>query len=127
MIKSAKELVAEANAGVTKMSAADAIAQRDADTVFVDVREPAERARGTIPGSVGAPRGLLEFMADPSSPMHNAAIADDRKLVVFCASGGRSALAAKTLRDMGYGDVSHIEGGIGAWQAAGGPVEPGKD
>lgn len=127
MIKSARDLVAEANAAVTTVSASQAIADLDAGTVFIDVREPAERARATIPGSVGAPRGLLEFIADPASPMHKTALAEDKRLVVFCASGGRSALAAKTLRDMGYRDVSHIEGGIGAWQAAGGPVEPGTD
>ena len=77
---------------------------------------------GTLPGAVHAPRGFLEFLADPECPMHNKALAG-RKLVLFCASGGRSTLAAKTLQEMGIADVCHVAGGIAAWSAAGGPIQ----
>ena len=97
----------------------------DPGVQFVDVREQVEVAAGTIPGAVHAPRGFLEFIADPESPMHKPEIRPDRHLVVFCAAGGRSALAAKTLRDMGYANVSSLGGGLTAWKAAGGPVTSG--
>jgi len=60
-------------------------------------------------------RGLLEFQADPESPMYNDALRPDRRLILYCGSGGRSALAAKTLLDMGYSDVASLAGGYGAW------------
>ena len=122
-VKSAREMVAEANAAVDTLSAEEAIAALDdADTLFVDVRETPEHAAGGIPGAVHAPRGLLEFLADPQSPMHKAELAAGRRLVVFCASGGRSALAAKTLRDMGIGRAANLLGGFAAWREKGGPV-----
>jgi rhodanese-related sulfurtransferase len=93
------------------------------DVVFLDVREAEERVRGYIPNSVHAPRGFLEFMADPESPMHRPGIVTDKTLVIYCASGGRSALAAKTLQDMGYPKVCSLVGGLAAWKEAGGPVE----
>lgn len=116
-------MVAEANAAVDTLSAEEAIAALDdADTLFVDVRETHEHAAGGVPGAVHAPRGLLEFLADPRSPMHKAELATGRRLVVFCASGGRSALAAKTLRDMGIGRAANLLGGFAAWREQGGPV-----
>ncbi len=111
-----KQLVAEANAEVETLSVADALKLAgDPDTVFVDVR-------GGIKGSVHVPRGFLEFQADPESPAHNPALSSGKKLVLYCASGGRSALAAKTLQDMGLRRVAHLAGGFSAWQQAGGPV-----
>ena len=80
------------------------------DAVFVDVRERAEHDAGAIAGAVAAPRGFLEFIADPTSPMHNAALSSGKRLVIYCASGGRSALAAKTLQDMGYSEVANLTG-----------------
>ena len=122
-VKSAGEMVAEANAAVETLSVEQAVkAADDADTVFLDVRETAEHAAGTIPGAVHAPRGLLEFIADPQSPMHKPELAPGRRLIVFCASGGRSALAAKTLRDMGIGGAANMLGGFAAWRERGGPV-----
>lgn len=122
-VKSAGEMVAEANAAVETLSVEQAMkAADDADTVFLDVRETAEHAAGTIPGAVHAPRGLLEFIADPQSPMHKPELAPGRRLIVFCASGGRSALAAKTLRDMGIGGAANMLGGFAAWRERGGPV-----
>ena len=122
-VRSAGEMVAEANAAVETLSVEQAMkAADDADTVFLDVRETAEHAAGTIPGAVHAPRGLLEFIADPQSPMHKPELGSGRRLIVFCASGGRSALAAKTLRDMGIGGAANMLGGFAAWRERGGPV-----
>ena len=121
--KGFKDFLAEANAAIEVVSAQDAVALmgRD-DVVFVDVREGEERAKGSIPTSVHAPRGFLEFIADPEGPMHHPALASGRKLVVFCGSGGRSTLAAKTLTDMGIADVVNLTGGFQAWVQAGGEV-----
>ncbi len=121
--KGFKDFMAEANAAIEVISAQDAVALlgRD-DVVFVDVREGQERAKGSIPTSVHAPRGFLEFIADPEGPMHHPAFASGRKLVVFCGSGGRSTLAAKTLTDMGIADVVNLTGGFQAWVQAGGEV-----
>ncbi|HUI18781.1 MAG TPA: rhodanese-like domain-containing protein, partial [Alphaproteobacteria bacterium] len=67
--------------------------------------------------------GFLEFIADPESPMHKPALSSGRRLILYCASGGRSALAAKTLRDMGIAQVCHMAGGFGGWVQSGGPAE----
>ncbi|MFI4986762.1 MAG: rhodanese-like domain-containing protein [Alphaproteobacteria bacterium] len=121
--KGFKELLAEANAAVESISAAEARQLLEAGgAVFVDVREGSEHAEGHIPSSVSVPRGFLEFIADPTAPMHNPALSSGKRLVLYCASGGRSALAAKTLADMGIANVCHMAGGFGAWVQAGGPV-----
>lgn len=121
--KGSKQFLTEANAVIDTISVAEAKALvGDSEVVFVDVREGGERAQGHISGDVHAPRGFLEFLADPESPMHSTALAPDKRLVLYCASGGRSALAAKTLMDMGYDRVAHIAGGFAAWRAADGPV-----
>ena len=121
----AKQLLAEANAEIKTLTAQEALVLvDDPDVVFVDVRETVERQKtGGVKGSVHAPRGFLEFHADPESPMHVAALSSGKKLVLYCAAGGRSALAAKTLKDMGVPNVSHMAGGFGAWKQAGGPTE----
>ena len=93
--------------------------------MLVDVREPTETAAGTIPGAVLAPRGMLEFHADPASPYHLAALTPDRRVIVYCKSGARSALAAATLASMGYTDVAHLDGGMAAWSDAQRPVAVG--
>ena len=117
-------LLEEANAAVTPVSTRDALnLVDDPQVVFVDVRESLERQEGTIRGSVHAPRGFLEFLADPQSPSHLTVLSSGRQLVVFCASGGRSVLAAKTLIDMGVTNVTHLAGGYAEWQVAGGPSE----
>ena len=122
--KGFKQLLAEASAVVASISVQDAmLLLDDQDVVFVDVREAQERAQGGIPGSVHVPRGFLEFVADPEGPMHNPALSSGKKLIVYCASGGRSSLAAKTLHDMGLGNVVNLVGGIQAWGLAGGPIE----
>ncbi len=119
-----KQMVADANAAVTVISPdqASGLSGQD-DIIFLDVREAGElNENGKIAGSVHSPRGLLEFHADPDSPYHNKAIDGSKKLVVYCATGGRSALAAKTLQDMGFANVCHVAGGINAWKEAGKPV-----
>jgi len=125
-MKGFKQLLAEANAAVETISVQQALElANDPSVQFVDVREQVELAAGgTIPGAVHAPRGLLEFIADPESPAHKKPLSSGKRLVLFCASGGRSALASKTLGEMGIDKVSHVAGGFNAWKAAGGPVGP---
>ena len=119
-----KQMLAEANATIETIDVQHALRLvGDASVQFVDIREAHEVAQtGTLPGAVHAPRGFLEFLADPECPMHNKALAG-RKLVLLCATGGRSTLAAKTLQEMGIADVCHVAGGIAAWSAAGGPIQ----
>ena len=115
-----KAMLAEANAMIETVSIQDLLYHvEDAGAVLVDVRETVEREmEGAIPGSVHAPRGLLEFQADPESPAYNDALQPDRHIILYCGTGGRSALAAKTLLDMGYDEVSSLGGGYAAWRAA---------
>ena len=123
-IRSSKDLLAEANGAIETIPVEQAIALADdPNVVFVDVREGSEREKGTVKGSIHASRSFLEFHADPNSPMHKPELASGKKLVLFCGSGGRSALSAKTLKDMGYDNVAHVAGGFNAWQKAGGPTE----
>ena len=124
MVTPSMQLIGEALAEVASVSVDEALALVDGgDAVFVDVRERAEHDAGAIAGAVAAPRGFLEFIADPTSPMHNPALSAGKQLVIYCASGGRSALATKTLQDMGYSDVANLTGGYQAWTGAGGPTE----
>lgn len=119
MVKSASDLVAAADAEVGHLSVEEAHALHgDADVVFLDVREPPEVAKGKVPGAVHVPRGLLEFAADPNSPTHRQELSAGRRVVVYCGSGARSALAAKTLKDMGIERVTHMQGGFGGWKTA---------
>jgi rhodanese-related sulfurtransferase len=115
-----KQMLAEANAVIRTVSVQDLPYLRDdPEVVLVDVRDTVEREEeGVIPGSVHAPRGLLEFQADPESPAFNKALNLEKKIVLYCASGGRSILAAKTLLDMGFQNVMSVAGGYAAWRAA---------
>ena len=124
--KGYKALLEEANASVETIPAELAIglAGRD-DVVLVDLRDPREREReGQVPDAFHCPRGMLEFWIDPESPYHKPIFAQDKRFVFFCAGGWRSALAARTAREMGLKPVAHIGGGFGAWKEAGGPIEP---
>lgn len=115
-----KIMLAEANAAIETVSVQDLeYVMDDPDVVLVDVRESVERERdGEIPGSVHVTRGMLEFQADPESPLYNPALRTDKRLVFYCGTGGRSALAAKTLRDMGYEETATLAGGYSAWLKA---------
>ena len=125
--KTAAQLVAEAKQRVTNLTVDDVAAERESgDPLIVDVREPAEREEhGSIPGAISAPRGMLEFWADPSSPYHRPEFDPNRRVILHCAAGGRSALAADTLQQLGYTDVAHLDGGFTAWKEAGQPTEGG--
>ena len=123
--KGIKELIEEAEAQVTTISTDDAIRRHgDDDLVFVDIRDVRELERdGTIPDSVHAPRGMLEFWFDPESKYHKPVFGDENKTyVLFCAAAWRSALATKTLQDMGFPNIVHFAEGFGGWKRAGGPV-----
>jgi len=124
MPNSVKDLLAAANASVPKISPKDAAALIASNNVLVvDVRDGAElQATGKIQGAVHVPRGMLEFRADPESPYHDKAFDRDKSVLVYCASGGRSALAGKTLQDMGYKDVRNL-GAFKDWAESGGAVE----
>ena len=130
MKKTAKALVDEAMAQVTTYTVEQARALHGHPGVqFVDVRDIRElEHEGVIPGALHAPRGMLEFWVDPDSPYHRDVFAQDKEYVLFCALGWRSALATKSLMDMGLERLAHVEGGFTAWKDAGGPVEakPGK-
>ena len=121
---SVKQLVDTAKARIEEIPATDALAlaERD-DVVIVDIRDVRERQKlGFIPQSVHAPRGMLEFWVDPGSPYHKPVFAEDKKFILHCASGWRSALAAASLLDMGF-EVAHITEGFSGWVEAGGAVE----
>lgn len=121
--KTAAQLVQEAKAGIDNLTPDQVQAELATGKVtLVDVRDAPERAGGTIPGAVHASRGMLEFYADPSSPYHKVELDPDARVILHCASGGRSALAAQTLRALGYKNVAHLDGGFKAWQAAGKPT-----
>ena len=124
MPKTAKQMVAEAEATVPRMSGADAKAMRgQPGVVFVDLREAAEiAASGKVPGALAIPRGLLEFRADPEGASKDAALTGAKTVVTYCASGGRAALAGKTLQDMGYADVKNLAR-FQDWVEAGGEAE----
>ncbi len=126
-LRSAKDIVTEARTGVVTITAGEAARSIGTPgTVFVDVREAHELDRtGTIEGALHIPRGVLEFQADPSSPSHDARLDPSKRIVLFCASGGRSTLAAKALTDMGYADVASVEGGFSALAEAGAPTTRG--
>jgi len=126
MKKTAMEMVADAKAKVQNLNPDQVAREMEAGALIVDVREPAERKEASIPGSISAPRGMLEFYADPTLPYHKKELAFDRRIILHCAGGGRSALAANTLQNMGYTNVAHLDGGMKAWQDAGKPTEPGE-
>ena len=117
-------IVKQAIAEVPAISVAEALPLLESDRhVFIDLRDTNEQGHGIIPGAVVSSRGLMEFHIDPDSPAHNPAFNQDKTYIFYCASGGRSALAAKVAMDMGLSPVVNLSGGIGAWKAAGGAVE----
>ena len=94
------------------------------DLLLLDIREIQEYVDlGTIPSAINAPRGMLEFWADPASPYYRDYFEEDKRVVLFCAGGGRSAFAAKALKEMGYADVAHLEAGFNGWAESGRQVE----
>ena len=125
LTKTIKMLVAEAKAETTAIAPTVAKARADAGkATLIDIRDIRELDReGRIDGAFHAPRGMLEFWADPESPYHKEIFATDGDLILFCASSWRSALAAKTLQDMGMTNILDMDGGLSAWKAANLPVK----
>ena len=123
--KGYQQLVAEAMAQVTTYSVEEVRARlHDPQVQIVDIRDIRELAQGTLPGAYHASRGMLEFWVDPASPYHKPLFADESKqFILFCGAGWRSALAAKSLQDMGMQNVAHMDGGYGDWVKAGAPTE----
>ena len=122
--KTVKMLIAEAKQQTNSISPANAHDQQQTGgTVLIDIRDIRELQRdGRIEGAFHAPRGMLEFWADPDSPYHKQIFATDGELVLFCASSWRSALASKTLQDMGFSNIRNMEGGFTAWKADNLPI-----
>lgn len=120
----AAEMVAAARGRIEEIETPDLIAKlEDPDVVIVDIRDIRERQRGFIPGSIHAPRGMIEFWVDPDSPYYKEVFGQAGKKYVFhCASGWRSALTVATLQDMGF-DAAHLKEGFSTWEKQGGPVE----
>ena len=121
----AKQLVEEAMQQVKTYSVEAVRARLSSPNVqIVDIRDVRELGEGTVKGAYHAPRCMLEFWVDPASPYHKKLFADEGKeFILFCGAGWRSALAAKTLQDMGMTNVAHIEGGYEEWVKAGAPTE----
>jgi len=120
--KTVAEMIAEAKAQIESVSPKDAAAEAaTGKAVLLDVREPVEWEHH-IAGAVQVPRGLVEFVADPASPKHRPELDPAGRVIVYCRSGARASLACVTLKDMGFENVANLEGGFGAWQAAGLPA-----
>ncbi len=123
--KTAAQMIQDARQRVQNLSVDQVAAEvAKGGVTLVDIREPSEQQSGVIAGAVCAPRGMLEFYADPTSPYHRPEFDPHQRIILHCASGGRSALAADTLQQMGYTQVAHLDGGIKAWVAAGKPLAP---
>jgi rhodanese-related sulfurtransferase len=122
--KGYKQLCAEAEAEIETLTVAQAVELiEDPEVEIIDIRDIRELWReGTVPGSVHAPRGMLEFWVDPEGPYYRELFGSGKKFVFFCAGGLRSALATQQLQGMGLEPVAHIEGGFDAWKEAGAPM-----
>ncbi len=119
-----KDLVAQAKTEITTLSIDDTEASAESgEALLVDIRDIRELDReGRIPGAFHAPRGMLEFWIDPTSPYHKPELAGGKRLVLFCASAWRSALSVKALQDMGAENIAEMDGGFNGWVAAGKPT-----
>jgi len=124
-IKKALDLVAQAKSEIENLSVNQVKQEMESGAaLIIDIRDSVERAEnGAIPGSEHVTRGMLEFNADPSLPYYKEFFQPDKRIILHCAAGGRSALAAKTLKDMGYTNVAHLETGFRGWAEAGAPIE----
>ncbi len=119
------QLVDDAKTRIDNLSIADVKREVAAgDVLLVDIRDVRERSRlGTIPGSTHVARGLLEFWADPDTEYYHDFFDPERRTILYCAGGGRSALAADVLQRMGYESVGHLESGFSGWAEAGEDIE----
>jgi len=130
MATSVKQMLEAANAAVAKITPAQAREMMArGNTLVVDVRDaPEVEKSGKVAGAVHVSRGMLEFRADAETPYHDKNFTKDKTIILYCASGGRSALSGKVLKDMGYGQVFNL-GAFKDWVESGGsidkPIEPG--
>jgi rhodanese-related sulfurtransferase len=126
MTTTVKQMMEAANAAVPRITPAQAREMMtNGNTLVVDVRDAGEVEKsGKIAGAINVSRGMLEFRADPDTPYHDKNFSRDKSVVLYCASGGRSALSAKVLKDMGYAHVYNL-GAFKDWAESGGAVEPG--
>ncbi len=123
MAITAKDMLAAARAAVPAITPAEASKLMQAGALVVDVRDGTEvAASGKVKGAIAVSRGLLEFRADPDVPSHDPAFQKDRTIILYCGSGGRAALAGKTLKEMGFADVRNL-GSFKDWMESGGEVE----
>lgn len=122
--RTAAQMVEEARARIENLGPERVAAELEGgDVNLIDIREGEERLQnGVIPESLHAPRGMLEFWADPTSAFHREEFDPSRRTILYCGGGAQSTLAADTLRQLGY-DVAHLDGGISAWKEEGRPVE----
>ena len=123
MLVTPSEVVAKAKATIKECTVRDVHGCLTAGTLLIDIREAPEYMRGHIPGSVLIPRGLLEFEIMPLLQRRAAGNPEDCDIVLYCGTGGRSALAAKSLDDMGFRNVRSMDGGIVAWAEAKLPID----
>ncbi len=122
-MRSAAQMLAHATAQVEQITPQEASTEvATGPVVFLDVREPVEWEHH-IQGAVQVPRGLLEFVADPASPRHKPELDTGSRVIVYCRSGGRGALAAATLKELGFERVANLKGGFAAWNDAGLPTD----
>jgi len=122
-MKSFKELIGQANREINTISVEDLVKDINKDNIVViDVQsKDAVKKAGMIPGAIHAERGMLEFHADQSeeNPFRISELDPSKQIVVYCGVGGQGALSAKTLKDMGFKNVSNLEGGVKAWKDSG--------
>jgi rhodanese-related sulfurtransferase len=123
--KSATDFVKEAKQNIENLTPLQVQEELSSgNATLIDIRESEELAQnGKIANAVHAPRGMIEFYADPSLPYHKPEFDKDKRIILQCASGGRSALATQTLKEMGYKNIAHLDGGLKAWKEAGLPLE----
>jgi rhodanese-related sulfurtransferase len=119
------DMIASARLLIDSISVIEAAELQRLDAaILIDLRDILElQGVGTVPNAFHAPRGMLEFWVDPDSPYHKSIFHTDKKLILFCASGLRSALAVRTLQDMGMDNVLDMEGGVTEWKMQGLPME----
>ena len=124
-VTKAWDLVDQAKEHIENLSVEQVKAELDAGkATVVDIRDFRELyLKGKIPGAISAPRGMLEFWVDPQSEYYRKDFDPSKRYILYCAGGGRSALAAKAMKDMGYPDVAHLEAGFGGWEKASMPIE----
>jgi rhodanese-related sulfurtransferase len=122
--KTAVQMIAEAKGRIENLTPEQVANEiKGGDVTLIDIREGEDRIEnGAIPTSVHAPRGMLEFWADPTSAFHRKEFDPARRTILYCGGAGQSALAADTLREMGY-NVAHLDGGFDAWKEEERPVE----